>query len=205
MRSPSSDGHRQVDPLSGLGGDERVARSRRWPAPGRPGAGPTTTASTAIRGSHRRRAYSMRSSISRWVAGTFGSNRNERSPAPKLGSISRSPGSVVRMIRMDSRTLWWPTAHATRPSPSEPRREGHALTEQGGVRGHGVRRRHHGPFGRQILNRGTQKKTMFSSETMIISRIERADRDDRDRQRAHHAEVERLLLRDVAVLEVARA
>ena len=44
------------------------------------------------------------------VATVFGCMRYRRSPQPKLGRMIRSPGSVSRMMRMDSTTFSVPAA-----------------------------------------------------------------------------------------------
>src|ERR1700722_16811649 len=64
------------------------------------GSASTWTVTLSMRGSHKVSACWTRYCASAIVVGLIGSNIRPRKPAPKVGRITRSPGSVPRMMRI---------------------------------------------------------------------------------------------------------
>ncbi len=77
--------------------------------------GSTVTALTTIRGSQVASAACTSSAIWARVTGVLGSIRYRRSPAPKVGRMTRSPGSVSRMSWIDWRTAAAPDSQSRAP------------------------------------------------------------------------------------------
>ena len=107
----------------------------------------------------------------------LGSNKKRLSPPPNSGSIRRSPASVDKMMRIDSRMFSGPSDQAIRPSsPSLGGKEIPLLVDLAVAISLipfivATGQRDYRRIGKQILQNGSHQKTMLRSCKMIKSKI----------------------------------